>query len=118
MLTGQSVWRAYKVAWVGGCVLFDVAALRSVGGWDFWPQLPAASRAEDVVVQLRVDKKSRGSRLRFVVLDALARPRMLEEPGPEPARGGLRRGPQGQDGHVVPVGPTVTPHSASVAARA
>jgi GT2 family glycosyltransferase len=47
-------WRAYKVAWVGGCVLFDVAALRAVGGWDFWPQLPAASRAEDLVVQLRL----------------------------------------------------------------
>jgi 3-dehydroquinate synthase len=29
---------------------------------------------------MRVDKKSRGSRLRFVVLDGLARPRMLEDP--------------------------------------
>lgn len=47
-------WRAYRVAWIGGCVLFDVAALRAVGGWDFWPQLPLASRAEDLVVQLRL----------------------------------------------------------------
>jgi 3-dehydroquinate synthase len=31
---------------------------------------------------MAVDKKSRGSRLRFVVLDALARPRMLEDPDP------------------------------------
>ena len=50
----RGAWRAYKVAWVGGCVLFDVAALRSVGGWDFWPRLPAASRGEDLVVQLRL----------------------------------------------------------------
>jgi len=38
-----------------------------------WQQLHAA---------MRVDKKSRGSRLRFVVLDGLARPRMLEDPDP------------------------------------
>jgi 3-dehydroquinate synthase len=31
---------------------------------------------------MRIDKKSRGSRLRFVVLDALAAPRMLEDPDP------------------------------------
>ena len=31
---------------------------------------------------MAVDKKSRGSRLRFVVLDGLARPRMLEDPDP------------------------------------
>jgi 3-dehydroquinate synthase len=31
---------------------------------------------------MKVDKKSRGSRLRFVVLDALAAPRMLEDPDP------------------------------------
>lgn len=38
-----------------------------------WSRLHAA---------MRVDKKSRGSRLRFVVLDGLARPRMLEDPDP------------------------------------
>jgi 3-dehydroquinate synthase len=38
-----------------------------------WKQVHAA---------MAVDKKSRGSRLRFVVLDALARPRMLEDPDP------------------------------------
>jgi len=38
-----------------------------------WARLHAA---------MRVDKKSRGSRLRFVVLDGLARVRMLEDPDP------------------------------------
>ena len=32
---------------------------------------------------MAVDKKSRGNRLRFIVLDGLARPRVLEAPGPE-----------------------------------
>jgi 3-dehydroquinate synthase len=41
---------------------------------DAWPQLFAA---------MQVDKKTRGSRLRFVVLDGLARPGRLE--GPDPA---------------------------------
>ncbi|MGK5673005.1 3-dehydroquinate synthase [Micromonospora sp. URMC 106] len=41
---------------------------------DAWPQLLAT---------MRVDKKARGSRLRFVVLDGLARPAILE--GPEDA---------------------------------
>ena len=31
---------------------------------------------------MKIDKKARGRRLRFVVLDALARPRMLEDPDP------------------------------------
>jgi 3-dehydroquinate synthase len=38
---------------------------------DAWPELRAA---------MRVDKKARGSRLRFVVLDGLARPGILAEP--------------------------------------
>jgi 3-dehydroquinate synthase len=38
-----------------------------------WAQVHAA---------MRIDKKSRGDRLRFVVLDALAQPRMLEDPDP------------------------------------
>ncbi len=38
-----------------------------------WQRLHAA---------MAVDKKSRGSRLRFVVLDALAKARMLEDPDP------------------------------------
>ena len=38
-----------------------------------WQQVHAA---------MRIDKKSRGNRLRFVVLDALASPRILEDPDP------------------------------------
>ena len=46
--------RCYKVAWVGGCVLFDTAMLRAAGGFDFWPQLPPEHSGEDVLAQLRV----------------------------------------------------------------
>jgi GT2 family glycosyltransferase len=46
--------RRYKIAWVGGCVLFDTAKLRACGGFDFWRQLPAAHCGEDVLAQLRV----------------------------------------------------------------
>ncbi len=44
----------YKVAWVGGCVLYDVAKLRAVGGFSFWRELPAEHCGEDVLAQLRV----------------------------------------------------------------
>jgi GT2 family glycosyltransferase len=44
----------YKVAWVGGCVLYDVAKLRDVGGFSFWPELPPDHCGEDVLAQLRV----------------------------------------------------------------
>jgi 3-dehydroquinate synthase len=37
---------------------------------------------QQILATMAVDKKSRGSRLRFVVLDGLARPRMLEDPDP------------------------------------
>ena len=35
-----------------------------------------------VSAAMRIDKKSRGNRLRFVVLDALASPRILDDPDP------------------------------------
>ena len=41
---------------------------------DAWPDLERA---------MRVDKKARGDRLRFVVLDGLARPGLLEAPDPD-----------------------------------
>jgi len=44
----------YKVAWVGGCVLFDRAKLLACGVYDFWPQLPREHCGEDVLAQLRV----------------------------------------------------------------
>jgi 3-dehydroquinate synthase len=37
---------------------------------------------QEVHAAMRIDKKSRGNRLRFVVLDALASPRILEDPDP------------------------------------
>lgn len=46
--------RLYRVAWVGGCVLFDTAKLRAVGGFDFWRDLPPDHCGEDVLAQLRV----------------------------------------------------------------
>jgi glycosyltransferase involved in cell wall biosynthesis len=46
--------RCYKVAWVGGCVLYDVAKLRACGGFEFWTDLPAEHVGEDVLAQLRV----------------------------------------------------------------
>jgi GT2 family glycosyltransferase len=56
-------WRPYKVAWVGGCVLYDRAALRSCGGFDFWRRLPVEHAGEDVVAQLRVMQRYGGAGL-------------------------------------------------------
>ncbi len=44
----------YKVAWVGGCVMYDAHKLREGGGFEFWRQLPDAHCGEDVLAQLRV----------------------------------------------------------------
>lgn len=44
----------YKVAWVGGCVLYDTASLRQAGGFEFWRELPPVHAGEDVVAELRV----------------------------------------------------------------
>lgn len=42
----------YKVAWVGGAnVLYDRAKLLRVGGFSWWPRLPAEHAGEEVVVQ-------------------------------------------------------------------
>lgn len=46
--------RIYKVAWVGGCVLYDTDMLRAVGGFGFWTEPPDEHTGEDVLVQLRV----------------------------------------------------------------
>jgi len=46
--------RLYRVAWIGGCVLFDTAKLRACGGFDFWRDLPLEHCGEDVLAQLRV----------------------------------------------------------------
>ncbi len=44
----------YRVAWCGGCVLYSASALRAVGGFDFWRDLPPDHCGEDVLAQLRV----------------------------------------------------------------
>lgn len=46
--------QVYKVAWVGGCVLYDVDKLRRSGGYSFWTELPLDHAGEDVLAQLRV----------------------------------------------------------------
>jgi GT2 family glycosyltransferase len=52
--------RHYRVAWVGGCVLFDTAKLVAAGGFDFWPELPHEHCGEDVLAQLRVMERYGG----------------------------------------------------------
>lgn len=46
--------RFYKIAWIGGCVLYNVAKLRACGGFEFWRDLPDVHSGEDVLAQLRV----------------------------------------------------------------
>ncbi|MDX2096798.1 MAG: glycosyltransferase family A protein [Leptolyngbyaceae cyanobacterium bins.59] len=46
--------RKYKVAWVGGCVMYDTVKLRQVGGFSFWRDLPSEHCGEDVLAQQRV----------------------------------------------------------------
>jgi GT2 family glycosyltransferase len=54
-------WIAYKVAWVGGCVLYDREMLESVGGFGFWRELPERHCGEDVLPQLRLQAKYGGA---------------------------------------------------------
>ncbi len=51
---GRAQSRLYRVAWVGGCVLYDTAKLRDVGGFDFWRDLPDEHCGEDVAAQLKL----------------------------------------------------------------
>lgn len=54
-------WRAYKVAWLGACVLYDRAVLVASGGYDFWDRVPVDSVGEDVAAQLRVLARAGGA---------------------------------------------------------
>jgi hypothetical protein len=60
---GRGENRCYKVAWVGGCVMYDVAKLRACGGFGFWTELPAEHVGEDVLAQLRVMARFGGAGL-------------------------------------------------------
>ncbi|HKF84263.1 MAG TPA: glycosyltransferase family A protein [Candidatus Limnocylindrales bacterium] len=53
----------YKVAWIGGCVLYDVEKLREAGGFDFWRDLPPRHAGEDVLAQLRLMRRYGGAGL-------------------------------------------------------
>lgn len=55
--------RLYRVAWVGGCVLYDTEKLRGAGGFDFWRDLPSQHAGEDVLAQLRVMARFGGAGL-------------------------------------------------------
>jgi glycosyltransferase involved in cell wall biosynthesis len=46
--------RIYRVAWVGGCVLYDRDKLRACGAFGFWRQLPSEHCGEEVLAQQRV----------------------------------------------------------------
>lgn len=54
-------WRAYKVAWIGGCVLYSREALVAVDGFEFWRDLPASHVGEDVLAQWRVMERFGGA---------------------------------------------------------
>ena len=55
--------RLYKVAWVGGCVLYHTATLRAAGGFAFWRDLPLEHSGEDVLAQMRVMERAGGAGL-------------------------------------------------------
>jgi hypothetical protein len=52
--------KKYRVAWVGGCVLYDARKLREAGGFTFWSSLPPNHCGEDVLAQLNVMKRFGG----------------------------------------------------------
>jgi len=52
--------KKYKVAWIGGCVLFDRKKLIKSGGFSFWQKLPPSACGEDVLAQLKVMKRFGG----------------------------------------------------------
>jgi len=54
-------WLAYKIAWLGACVLYDRAKLVDCGGFGFWPQLPREHSGEDVVAEWRVMERYGGA---------------------------------------------------------
>lgn len=54
-------WLLYKVAWIGGCVLYDRQALLECGGFEFWRELPPNHSGEDVAAQWRVMERFGGA---------------------------------------------------------
>jgi GT2 family glycosyltransferase len=56
-------WRAYRVAWVGGCVLYRRSALVESGGFTFGLDLEPTHVGEDVAAQWRVMERFGGAGL-------------------------------------------------------
>ena len=54
-------WLAYKVAWVGACVLYRREALIACGAFEFWPRLVPTHSGEDVAAQWRVMERFGGA---------------------------------------------------------
>ncbi|WP_261618906.1 glycosyltransferase family 2 protein [Pseudarthrobacter equi] len=54
-------WLPYRVAWLGGCVLYRREALTSAGGFSFWARLPADHAGEDVLAQWQVMERYGGA---------------------------------------------------------
>ncbi|BDI23326.1 glycosyltransferase family 2 protein [Herbiconiux sp. L3-i23] len=62
-LADDRLWVAYKIAWLGACTLYRRSCLVEVGGFDFWPRLPADHAGEDVAAQWRVMERFGGAGL-------------------------------------------------------
>ncbi|MBD0317046.1 MAG: glycosyltransferase [Thermoleophilia bacterium] len=83
--------RRYKVAWIGGCVLYDVEKLRAAGGFGFWRELPREHAGEDVLAQIRVMERFGGcgllpSRAYHQELATTVRERSVDAPRVLPVR--------------------------------
>ncbi len=52
--------KKYKIAWIGGCVMYDTSKLIDTGGFSFWVDLPKNHSGEDVYAQLKVMEKYGG----------------------------------------------------------
>lgn len=59
----RGTWLAYRVAWIGGCTMFDRDVLVATGGFRFWDRLGAAHAGEDVAAQWRVMELAGGAGL-------------------------------------------------------
>ena len=58
---GGEPFLVYRVAWVGGCVLYDRERLVECGGFAFWDRLPPAHAGEDVLAQWQVMRRYGGA---------------------------------------------------------
>ncbi|MGK3647287.1 glycosyltransferase [Pseudarthrobacter enclensis] len=54
-------WLPYRVAWLGGCVLYRRESLTRAGGFGFWQELPADHAGEDVLAQWQVMERDGGA---------------------------------------------------------